>query len=336
MARDIFEIIGSNRLSHYPEMASAADETPVFLEAGRYDVFGIHTAPAIEPNGAGVILCAGGSWIPSMNRNRMFVRLARTLAAQGYHVLRYEYRGIGESTGAEADYNLRRPFVRELRAGVRLLEDRGIDKIFLFGTCFGGILALYAAPQLKGIEGVVLVSPPLGRFAGAAEGASIARFSRRVSWAGVKARLTDRRKLTSNMRVLWSRSLMIAGSLGRRVTGRTPRPDNWLAPHLVRAYRYLAAQRVPMVVVWGDADPGYVRFKRALGHRVGDFMSMLGDKGRLIVHPGQVHRFLTVSSQDLLIKGAGEWIGWMREQVPSDAVERLRTEREETRSETVG
>lgn len=302
-------------MSDHTAKERADSETPIYADAGRYQVFGIHTAPSVEPNGCGVILCAGGSWIPSMNRNRMFVDIARTLAANGYDVWRYEYRGVGESTGPEADYNLRRPFVRELKAGVRVLQDRGVDRIFLFGTCFGAILALYAAPQVPEVSGAVLVSPPLGRFTGAAEGSSISTYAQKLTWAAVKARLTDRRKRTSNLRVLWTRVLMVSGTLGRRAVGRGPRPDNWLAPHLVRAYERVVKARMPLIVVWGDKDPDYKGFAASLDHRVGALMTELGDRGQLIVRPGQVHRFLSSTSQRFMIEGANQWIDWMRERV---------------------
>lgn len=65
----------------------------------------------------GVITLTGGASITGIDRNRLYVRLARKLAARGFYVLRFDYHGVGESMG-KAQYDLEEPFVTDLDGAI--------------------------------------------------------------------------------------------------------------------------------------------------------------------------------------------------------------------------
>jgi dienelactone hydrolase/acyl carrier protein len=139
---------------------TAYNDHPVFFPAGDDDLFGILTSPCVEGNGTAVTMLTGGGYVTSMHRNRTYVRLSRRLAELGYHGLRFDYHGTGESGGTADRFELHRPFVGDLEAALAWLRGQGIDRHVLVGSCFGSRTALACAPGLAGLAGVVLLSPP--------------------------------------------------------------------------------------------------------------------------------------------------------------------------------
>jgi pimeloyl-ACP methyl ester carboxylesterase len=80
---------------------------------------------------------------------RLFVRAARTLAASGIHVLRFDFRGNGDSDGDFADMTLSGE-VDDARAAIAFLRrTRGVDRkrIGLIGHSLGSIVAQLVAAR---------------------------------------------------------------------------------------------------------------------------------------------------------------------------------------------
>jgi alpha/beta superfamily hydrolase len=131
-------------------------EEPMWFRSGRDDLLGILTHPRTEPRGITVVAHPGGHWIPSTHRNSAYVRLAERLAADGVHTFRFDYHGVGESTGEVAAYRLDRPFVDDSLAAVAAVRERESTDIVLVGSCFGARTALAAAAQAP-VRGLVLL-----------------------------------------------------------------------------------------------------------------------------------------------------------------------------------
>ncbi|MDP8957906.1 MAG: alpha/beta fold hydrolase, partial [Actinomycetota bacterium] len=138
-------------------LVSASEEIPVFFPAGGETLFGILTRPVGEPKGVGVVLLAVRA---TFHRNRVAVLLARRLAGLGFHVLRFDYHGLADSSGT-ATFHLDQPFVEDVEGAVRRMRQEGVERFVLVGQCFGARTALAAAARLDGIAGVVLVALPV-------------------------------------------------------------------------------------------------------------------------------------------------------------------------------
>ncbi len=138
--------------------ASASAETPVFIRAGSEALFGILTRPVTKAHGVGVLIAMGGS--PTMvcfQRNRVAVHLARSLAGMGFHVLRFDYHGSGDSSG-NVRFSLDNLFTDDLLAAAGCLQEQGVDRLALVGTCYGARTILSAASKLDGVEAIVLAA----------------------------------------------------------------------------------------------------------------------------------------------------------------------------------
>ncbi|MEM7287383.1 MAG: alpha/beta fold hydrolase [Actinomycetota bacterium] len=79
---------------------------------------------------------------------------ARTAAAEGLHVLAFDFRGYGGSTGAR-DTSLD----VDLLAAVDLLVSRGADRVVVAGASMGGTAAINVAARAD-LAGVVSLSAP--------------------------------------------------------------------------------------------------------------------------------------------------------------------------------
>lgn len=88
----------------------------------------------------GVIVIVGGPQYRT-GSHRQFVLLSRALAAGGYPVLRFDYRGMGDSEGQQRDFQSVSP---DIAAAIDALQ-RGIpsvQQVALWGLCDGASAAL--------------------------------------------------------------------------------------------------------------------------------------------------------------------------------------------------
>lgn len=142
--------------------ARAHDERPFHFAAGDEHIFGVLTEPTGRDSGVGVLLLSGGVYVLSTNRNRLYVRMARHLAARGHRSLRMDYRGVGESTGIIGDYPLDDPNVLDVEAAIGQLTAAGARRLVMVGSCYGARAAMHAAADHPALASMVLLAPPVG------------------------------------------------------------------------------------------------------------------------------------------------------------------------------
>lgn len=137
---------------------TAYDEKCSFLDLpGQDQYLYVITYIPSRPTGPGVVIA------PPIGRERLrcyreSANLARDLANQGYPVIRFDYRGEGESGGAfqQADLTSR---VEDLAAAAHeLARLSGQDRVCLLGLRLGAVIAVMAAAELNP-EHLLLVDP---------------------------------------------------------------------------------------------------------------------------------------------------------------------------------
>lgn len=80
--------------------------------------------------------------------------MARTLAEQGFTVMTFDFRGVGQSEG----FQLASQASLDLLAAVEFLEGRGYERIACVGASYGGTACLSAAKEYSFIGLVILAS----------------------------------------------------------------------------------------------------------------------------------------------------------------------------------
>ncbi len=148
-------------------MADIIEQHVTFPSAGRpaYILAGLLTrlqdGSAAGPQAA-ALLCHPQPASSSM-RDPLLHTLAPALANAGLVVLRFDFRGVGESQGQQTDGRLE-PL--DIAGAVEcLLAQPGVnpDKLCLIGHAFGATMALAYAAHDPRVRTVVAVSPPVFR-----------------------------------------------------------------------------------------------------------------------------------------------------------------------------
>jgi exosortase A-associated hydrolase 1 len=109
----------------------------------------------------GFIAVPAGSVQYRAGSGRQLVNLARELSANGYPVLRFDYRGMGDSSG---NYRGFRHIEAELRAAVQLLKAQvpELEKIVIYGGCEAASGIMMHAASVANLGGIALANPWVG------------------------------------------------------------------------------------------------------------------------------------------------------------------------------
>jgi exosortase A-associated hydrolase 1 len=133
-------------------------DQPVMMPCAGETLLGILSQPA-QPSRLGMVMVVGGPQY-RVGSHRQFVLLARRLARAGFAVLRFDYRGMGDSGGE------RRPFdavQQDIDVAINTLQQLcpGVEQLVLWGLCDGASAALlYSGQQTPTrLVGLCLLNP---------------------------------------------------------------------------------------------------------------------------------------------------------------------------------
>jgi pimeloyl-ACP methyl ester carboxylesterase len=120
-------------------------------------LFGILTEPEPASERPFVILLNAGL-VHRVGPFRMSVDLARRLAALGFHTLRMDLSGLGDSAPRPGEPDLHRRVVADLKDAMDFLaQRRGARSFVVGGLCSGAINAHYAAVADPRVAGVIML-----------------------------------------------------------------------------------------------------------------------------------------------------------------------------------
>ena len=307
--------------------ATSRSEFPVFFPAAKNALFGIITEPASGAKGVAVIILPGGS-NPSVNINGLSVRFCRRIAASGFHAFRFDYHGVGESSGHTDRVHLATPFVADLDGAVACLRARGLERFILVGSCFGARTALASAPSIRGLQAIALISPPVRDFEMGETQAqrmaaelSVRDFVRRaVSTRGVAGLLLAERrrtyyrlareKLRERRQTYYRRTLEHWLPEDReRSQKRGDDHQNRYAtsPRFLDPLRDLIERGTSILFVYGDADEYGDEFARALKGVLGEIVLDAPSVSTTTLS-GRVHGFVEAEIADVVFDRVTRWI----------------------------
>lgn len=131
-------------------------ESPLSFDCLGQRLPGILTLPA-ERQALGVVIVVGGPQY-RVGSHRQFVLLARSLAAAGFPVLRFDTRGMGNAPGDFPGFEEIGP---DIACAVQAMRNALPDlrQVVLWGLCDAASAILINQPQLAGISGLVLLNP---------------------------------------------------------------------------------------------------------------------------------------------------------------------------------
>ncbi len=135
------------------------NETPFFFASGGFNLFGVLHSPEVAKRRLPYLFC------PSFGEEKLwahlvYVNFARELASRGHPVLRFDYRGTGDSDGDFEDSTVE-TYLADIRCAIDVLVDRvgaSMD-VGLLGLRFGATLAALTAESVAEVRQLVMWSP---------------------------------------------------------------------------------------------------------------------------------------------------------------------------------
>lgn len=131
---------------------------PLFFGPANAPLYGVYHPPKAEPRAAGVVLCnAFGQ--EYMRAHRAYRQLALLLTRKGFHVLRFDYRGTGDSSG-DLDGVTARHWLEDIDAAITELRATvGAGEISVLGLRLGALFAAAACRDRSDIARLLLWDP---------------------------------------------------------------------------------------------------------------------------------------------------------------------------------
>jgi alpha/beta superfamily hydrolase len=262
------------------------EEFPVFVPAGDERLAAVLCAPAGDLEDLGVVLFTGGNYTRT-HRNRMWVRAARELAGRGVPSLRFDYRGVGDSTGSLV-LELESPLVDDANGAADLLRRAtGVTRLAFVATCFGGRTAMAAAAHREDVTSITAFPLPVLIPADAPTSAPLRRRVRqRIKQSELGARMLRTPKVKR---------------LRTEVASRRTAPGLVVSPRF-RRDTGLAASTAEVRFVMGETTKELPEVRRLVEELRGHVGPEEIARIRVEVVPGtDIHRFQTFADQDVVV-----------------------------------
>ena len=125
---------------------------------------GILTTGKVATGDRPHVVIVNAGIIHRVGPNRLYVDLARAVAALGYSVLRFDLAGLGDSDVALGGASLAESAVADVSAAFdHLAATRNASEFLIFGLCSGANYAALTAFRESRVIGVMLIDPSVAR-----------------------------------------------------------------------------------------------------------------------------------------------------------------------------
>lgn len=223
------------------------NERAVVFDCSGEQCLGILHAPASPTSSTGVLIVVGGPQY-RVGSHRQFVHLARELASHGYACFRFDYRGMGDSAGAQRDF---RAISVDIKAAIDafMQADPGLRAVTIFGLCDAASAAMMYCSTDHRIAGLILANPWVRSEAGLARAHVKQYYGRRLLHG------TFWRKLFSGQLQLTASIRGFLRAVRESLRGRHAKGSEPSAANYIEAMRSgLAEFRGPVLILISGRD----------------------------------------------------------------------------------
>lgn len=231
--------------------------------------------------------------------NRIYVKIARTLAARGFVCVRFDLTGIGDSKIPEDTVSYGQDdVINDIRSVMDYLsETKGIKRFVLMGVCSGADNAFHTACDDSRVVGVNLIEgfsfPSTGYFARSYSKS----FLKLRSW---KRLLTGQSEVWGILKALWTHH---TSKRARQLTEEFEVPSR---EKLLADLRTLVARGVQLCLVYAAEKSGHYNYRKLFEQEI---QSMPADRRpRVEFIDDTDHLFTLLRHQRRLLEFVEEWV----------------------------
>ena len=278
-------------------------------------LFGVITDPlrasAPEGDGRRAVIFLNAGVIHRVGPSRLYVALARRMAASGWTSVRFDHSGIGDSPARRDGLPFEQSAIVEAREVMDSLQrERGIDRFVLVGLCSGAVTAFEVAEADERVTGAVLINPQ--------------GFDASPQWHSYVQSRGDARRY-------WTRSFFSADSWARAFTGRVeyrrlldvlwrqairpaaamPEAVASISERVGAVLRALLTRKVRLLFLLSEGDDGIDYMNVILGQNIRHLQG--GEYLHVRVLTGADHSLTLQGSQRQLTDEVIDWAGTLHE-----------------------
>jgi pimeloyl-ACP methyl ester carboxylesterase len=131
---------------------------PMYFGSSSRPLFGVQHIPAGTARATGIVILAPG--LQEYGTAHWAMRsLASALAARGFHTLRFDYHGMGDSSGEPTDVTME-AWAQDARVAYDEMRDTaGIARVSFIGLRLGALVGTLASSAGAGLRDLVLWDP---------------------------------------------------------------------------------------------------------------------------------------------------------------------------------
>lgn len=266
-------------------------------------------APEQSPERPAVILLNAGR-VHRVGPSRLYVKIARRLAAAGFVVLRFDFSGIGDSSARHDHLPFDQSVIQETQDVMHCVSKvRGNQHFILMGLCSGANSALYTASCDPRVVGVVLINAqpvPSEELRVTLLGREFVRYFWRIFWRPP----------------LWGRALhqeyadgfrrvrkILHSQFTKACIWRSASMQDTMekaAAKVISSLQTLIERNTRLLLVSSEDDLGLDYLEKILRNKTSQFKTDAGLDIRVI--PQSDHIFTAIQSQEMLVKVILDWI----------------------------
>jgi esterase/lipase len=126
-----------------------------FVRFGKHGLAGVLHSPDVKAS-ACVITCHG---LYSGKNSEKYVSIGRKFCKEGLAVLRFDFKGCGESGGLFEETSLTSR-IEDLESALDLVEEQGYESVGVMGSSLGGTVAVLTTAKDKRVKALVTWATP--------------------------------------------------------------------------------------------------------------------------------------------------------------------------------
>ncbi len=276
------------------------NEEPVVFRCGAADLVGVVHCSHEGVARLGVLIIVGGPQY-RVGSHRQFTVMARALARSGFAVMRFDYRGMGDSDASPRTFET---VEEDLHAAIETFfrAAPGLERVVLWGLCDAASAILMHAPHDARVSGFVLANPWARSTAGEAKAYVKHYYARRLLQRSFWAKVLSGESNPARALISFLRDVRTA--YVRRAPARAAAGSSFVE----RMRSGLQKSRLPILLLLSERDLTASEFDD-LAKRDAAWRRALSREGVQIIRlAGADHTFSERSALELATTHCGDWL----------------------------